>query len=395
MWLFDSLFGSVRIRITSASVESTLFAINEHGVTLKGITYGNDIVVELSVARTQFAALKDIVTHYGGDVQILKTEGIYWSINSLKRRPVILLGLLLYAFLAIYLPTRVLFVQVEGASKVASEIVLDQAQCVGIHFGASRSAVRSEKVKNALLASVPELRWVGVNTYGCVAVISIKERNDIPKNQDSSGISSIVAKCDGIIDELVITRGNPLCKVGQAVVKDQLLVSGYTDCGISIKATSADAEVYAKTLHELQLVMPMAFNKRTEIQERTTKFSVFFGKKLIKLYNDSGISSEECVKMYNKSYLMLPGGFALPAGIVTETLIFYDTEGTIAQEETLYSLVSDLGAAYLKDNMVSGEIISSTHTAQTEGMVYTLNGRYFCREMIGKVFNEEIITADE
>ena len=395
MRLFNSFSGSMRIRITSASVESTLFAINEHGVTLNDISYVNDLVIELSIARTQFAVLKDIVIHYGGDVQILKKEGVYWSIKSLKRRPVFLLGLLLYAFLAIYLPTRVLFVQVEGASKVALEIILDQAQYAGIRFGASRSAVRSERVKNALMASVPELRWVGVNTYGCVAVISVQERNDIPKIQDSSGISSIVAKCDGIIDELVITRGNALCKVGQAVVKDQMLVSGYTDCGISIKAISADAEVYAKTLHELQLVMPLEYNKRTQLQWSTKKFSVFFGKKLIKLYNDSGISSEECVKMYNKSYLMLPGGFTLPAGIVTETLIFYDTEDTIAQEETLFSLVSDLGAAYLKDNMVCGEIISSTHTAQTEGMVYTLNGRYFCREMIGKVFNEEIITADE
>lgn len=395
MGFLGNLSGSMRIRITSASVESTLTAINEHGITLENITWINDLVVELNVRRTQFVMLKEIVLHFGGEVQMLKREGVYWSVISLKTRPVILIGLLLYMLLALYLPTRVLFVQVDGASKIATETILDQAQRVGICFGASRSAVRSEKVKNALLAAVPELRWVGVNTYGCVAVISVKERNDIAEIQGVPGISSIVAKCDGVIDELVITRGNVLCKVGQAVVKDQLLVSGYTDCGVSIKVTAAEAEVYAKTSHDLQLVMPRTYKKRTEAQGRTTKFSVFFAKNLIKLYKDSGISGEECVKMYEKNYLTLPGGFVLPVGVITETLIFYDTEDTIAQEETLYSLASRLGAAYLKDNMVSGEIISTSLTARAEEMIYMLNGRYYCREMIGKVFNEEIVTADE
>lgn len=395
MGLLGNLSGSMRVRITSASIESTLCAVNECGVRLDKITWINDLVVELNISRRQFAILKDIVLHYGGSAQVLKKEGIYWSIISFKRRPLILAGLLLYTLLALYLPTRVLFVQVEGTTNIASRTILDQAQRVGIRFGASRSAVRSEKVKNALLAVVPELQWVGVNTYGCVAVISVKERNDTANTQDRPGVSSIMSKCDGIIDEVVVTRGNALCRVGQAVVKDQLLVSGYTDCGISIRATSAEAEIYAKTSHDLQFVVPMVYTKRTKAQVRTTKFSVFFGKNLLKLYKDSGILGEECVKMYETNYLTLPGGFVLPVGIVAETLIFYDTEGTIAQEETLYSLASELGAAYLKDNMVSGEIISSSFTGNTEETVYILNGRFFCREMIGKVFNEEIVTADE
>lgn len=31
-------------------------------------------------------------------------------------------------------------------------------------------------MKNALLSAIPELQWAGVNTYGCRAVISVRER---------------------------------------------------------------------------------------------------------------------------------------------------------------------------------------------------------------------------
>ena len=46
---------------------------------------------------------------------------------------------------------------VEGNSAVASVDIIDAAQNAGLGFGASRRAVRSEKVKNALLASIPDL----------------------------------------------------------------------------------------------------------------------------------------------------------------------------------------------------------------------------------------------
>lgn len=395
MDVWNSLAGIMRVRITSAAIEATLIAANEQGVVLNDIDRINELEAELVLRRSQFPAIKKIIKAHGGSVQIIKKEGVYWSIVSFKRRPLFLAGLILYMLLAIFLPTRIFFVQTEGNSVVSSRTIAEQAQQVGISFGASRSAVRSERIKNALLAAIPELQWVGVNTYGCVAVISVKERSTVPELDQSSGVSSILAKCDGVIDEIVVTRGNVLCRVGQAVTENQMLVSGYTDCGISIKATAAEAEVYAKTSHTLQLIMPLLYTARTTSIEEITKISLVFGKNQIKLYKDSGISDAECVKMYEYSYLTLPGGFELPIGIVKETLIFYETEDRIAQEEAVRSLAGDFGSRYLKDNMVAGEILSESLTESFEDAVYKVCGRYFCREMIGKVYNEEIITGDE
>ena len=89
-------------------------------------------------------------------------------------RPVLLAGLGILFLLAMYLPSRVLFIRVEGNMQIPDRQILAAAEECGIRFGASRREVRSEKVKNALLSSVPQLQWAGVNTAGCVATISVR-----------------------------------------------------------------------------------------------------------------------------------------------------------------------------------------------------------------------------
>ena len=81
------------------------------------------------------------------------------------------IGLCLLLLLVCILPTRVLFMRVEGNESIPENLILEAAEDCGIRFGASRSAVRSEKVKNGILSRISELQWVGVNTKGCIAVI--------------------------------------------------------------------------------------------------------------------------------------------------------------------------------------------------------------------------------
>jgi sporulation protein YqfD len=152
--------------------------------------------------------------------------------------------------LTIFLPTRVLFIHVEGNSTVEERRILEAAQECGIRFGASRRQVRSEKMKNRLLEKVPELKWAGVNTSGCTAVISVREQPVQEQRTGYTGISSIVAACDGRITSCTVTKGNGLCAPGQVVQKGQLLISGYLDCGICIRVTGAEGEIFAETRQE-------------------------------------------------------------------------------------------------------------------------------------------------
>ncbi len=393
MNLWDSLSGTYEIEITSASVSDALTAINAAHIHLLDVNFVDDLTFRGKVRVYAYRRLRLLLNNRGESIKVLKRDGLFWTFLSLKSRPVLLVGMAIFLIMALYLPSKVLFVRIEGNTTVPTKMIIEKVQQCGIRFGTSRRQVRSEKVKNALLSAVPQLRWAGINTYGCVAVISVREKALPKQNTPVIGAASIVAKTDGIITEMTVIRGTPLCRVGQAVKEGQVLVSGYTDCGLSIRAEIANAEVFAQTRRQLEVVSPCSFEKMTAFNQKQRNYYLKIGKKLIKFSKDSGISGARCVKMYKENYLLLPGGFQLPIAIVTEELIgrkFVEERASIEK----YAWMKDYANQYLTGQMLAGEILESDFSAKQEDDKFTITGNYACLEMIGQVHYEEIIDGN-
>ena len=302
MNLFRSISGTVRVRITCADIPSLLYAAGKQGIALSNLVYVDELNICTILDRSDLTALKKLVASKGAELAVEQKAGLFWRIISLKKRPVLIGGFLLLLFLSCYLPGKILFVEVHGNETVPARRILEQAHASGISFGASRREVRSEQVKNKLLGAIEQLQWVGVNTYGCRAVISVKERTAAETEVSDTGVSSIVAARDGVIQSCTVTKGNPLCSVGQAVQKGQILISGYTNCGILIQATQAEGEVFAQTRHNLEAVTPLIYAQKGESVKTIRKYSLLIGKKRINFDKDSGISGATCDKMYSEYY---------------------------------------------------------------------------------------------
>ncbi len=389
MVYWNSLTGMYLVEITSASVSDTLTAINAAGILLNDVCYMDELTVQCTIRRSDYLFLKKLTDRRGEVVKIIKKEGLFWRILALKRRPVLLIGFTLIFVLVLYLPTRVLFVRVEGNVTVPTKLIMERARTCGIDFGASRRMVRSEKMKNALLSAVPELQWAGVNTYGCVAVISVREKTTIKQEDKGQHIASIIAKKDGIISKMTVTKGNPLCRVGQAVTEGQVLISAYTDCGLTVKAEAADAEVFALTRNNLEVVTPAIYKKTVQTKDVKRRYVLQIGKKLINFSKDSGISDATCVKMYKTSFLLLPGGFQLPIALITQEQISRTFESYEIVAEEGYTLVRNYTDAYLNRQMLAGKILQSDFTFEQENDTFTGIGNFSCIEMIGQARIEE------
>ena len=394
MGLFHSISGSVRIQIVCAEPEKLLSRFNEENISLHYLNYKEALTVEASINRRDYNRANTIAQSFGAQVQIIHKEGLYWSIKRIFNRPVLIFGLVILVCSVLYLPGRIFFVQVEGNQYIPDKLILEQAQLCGVGFGANRRAVRSESVKNGLLQRIPELQWVGVNTSGCVATISVQEKYEIDQSDNSTpgtGVSSIVASCDGVIQEMVVKKGNPLCAPGQAVKAGQTLVSGYTDCGLSICATQAEAEVYALTHRNFCVISPINYQVRENHTGIQKKIYLQIGKKLINLYNNSGISDASCVKICKQDYLTLPGGFVLPVALITETYYAYDISGNQIIDETEPTWLAEYAEHCLVERMVAGQILKSSDSIETTEDCYIYKSDYICREMIALVKQEEIV----
>ena len=392
MDFWRSAGGMVRAELTCADPALALKQITDAGITAYDVSREEGtIVITFSIRRTDRKILETLAAKRGYMLRFHGFFGIYWMFRSLLRRPVMVVGLLVFCFLALFLPGRVLFVQVEGNSGVPTRLILEKCQESGIYFGASRRQIRSEIIKNSLLEAIPELQWAGVNTKGCVAVVSVRERTeDSGGTKQTDPVSSIVALRDGIITRCTVTKGSQLCSVGQAVRAGQVLVSGYWDCGICIQAGPSEAEIYAQTERQLRSVMPLQRQKQVANGTESKKYSLIIGKKRINFYKGSGISGGSCDKMYAQYYITLPGGFVLPVSIVTETSISCDTSQIELEREEALAISAEFNRQYLQEQMIAGAILHSEENEVCLNSLLLLEGNYACEEMIAQVKSEEI-----
>ena len=389
MDLWRSLSGVVEVELTSADVASALQAINAAGIEIFGVRQKNDLTLYFTIRRSDYRKLRKLSQKRGEQLRFSSRTGVYWYLRQMLNRPVLLAGIGVILILTLYLPTHVYFIEVEGNMKVPTNLILKRAGECGIGFGSERREVRSERIKNALLQAVPELQWAGINTYGCRAVISVRERTEPDVQNDKSGVASIVAARDGIIREVTVKRGNRVCAVGQAVKSGQVLISGYTDCGICIRASKAEGEVYAETQRSVAALLPLEYETKGEILRQEKKYSLMIGKKQINFCKDSGISPTSCDKMYAVNYITLPGGFQLPIAIVSETLVYHDTQVSTTASEAAEMSISQFADRYLISLMNAGQIEQAQHSLTWEEGLCRLRADYRCVEMIGKLRLEE------
>ena len=274
--------------------------------------------------------------------------------------------------LTVALPRRVWFISVEGNESVPERLILEVAGECGVYFGAKAGAVRSEQVKNKLLFEIPELRWAGVNTSGCSAVITVAERK--PESEFMPG--DVVARADGVVTEVLLHRGTAQVRPGDAVQEGQLLLAGLTDLGICTRADRAEGEVWGLTRREIRSVLPEETALRREKGGVVRRFSLRIGKKSVNFLNDSGILHGTCVKMRTVHYLTLPGGFRLPVALVTDTYDLCETD-VLPRGETDWQ--EEAARRTVLGQLHGGSILRESIT-QENGH---LTAVFECREQLG------------
>ena len=394
MSLWQYLSGSLVVELTSAELPAALSALNARGVEISALQWKGELTCRFSIPRSQYDAAVNLAKKRGEALRIRQQTGLYWQGKKLLRRPVLLSGLAGCLALSLWLPTRVLFVEVEGSSRVPQAQILEAARKYGVFFGADRRELRSEKVKNGLLSELPALQWAGVNTAGCVTTVSVKEGLPPETEETSPEVSHIIAARDGFVLSGTVRQGNALFHTGQTVKQGQVLISGYTDCGFSIRAVRASGEIEAQTNRQLRAVMCADYLQRRAPGGSKYAVSLIFRKKRINLWKDSGISEVSCGRMYEEYYVTLPGGFRLPLSVCIEEYTQWELtsgeETPAAAEESLKSFARE----YLKRQMIAGTVRQAEESVGAENAAFVLHGDYICTEMIGREQPEQIGEAN-
>jgi len=387
---WKSLSGMLRVEFTSADPENAFDTITQANIPIAQVTQQDPLTYRIVIHRSDYRHLSALLLKKGDDLKIVKKRGVYWSVKQFLHRPVLVAVFTFLLLTSFYLPSRIFFITVEGNTAVPDRLILSAAEDCGIRFAASRKLVRSEKVKNALLSAVPQLQWAGVNTSGCRAVISVRERTEESPSQKEKIVSNLVAERDGFVLSTTITSGTAHVLPGQTVTKGQLLVSGYTDCGICIRAARAEGEILAQTNRKITAVMPENDYQTVSTPRKTRKVSLLIGKKRINLWKDSSIFKAGCGRMYEEYYVSLPGGFQLPVAVCIDQYTDYELREAKVSREDAKQQLQKFSDGYLTRQMIAGQFLQTQHDFSCSDGLYKLESSYICTEMIGREQREQI-----
>ena len=382
MELWWRIRGWVRLRLITADCAARLREISRE-IPMEDIRLENALTASFTVCRSDW---DKISVREGDELEIVSAGGVPVILEAMRRWRIFAGAVILLGLLTMLLPTRILFVQVEGNGEIPARLIMERAAECGVCFGASSRALRSEQVKNHLLWAVPQLRWAGVNTSGCTAVITVAVRQE--EEMDDVMPGDIVAGTDAVVTQVYPETGTVLTAPGQAAEQGQVLISGTTDLGTTIRRDRAGGEVYGMTRRTVEAALPEKYIAREQTGRVIRKFSLLVGKKYVNFSNDSGILYGTCVKMRTVKYLTLPGGFQLPVALVTETYRLCETE-TIPRPDGA-DLMADAARRYVLEQMTAGSILSEEQTLR-DGR---LTVEFACREMIG-VFRPGITTEGD
>lgn len=390
MNIWQSLSGRLTVEITTSAPERLFDELLQSEIAISCIQKQTDLTYQFQIFRKNYRRLSRITQKHGDSVSIIHRHGLYWTIRAAGKRPVLLCLIFLLSVLSVYLPSRVLLIEVSGNHAIPANQILEAASNCGIRFGAKRNHVRSEKVKNQLQSTLPQLQWAGINTAGCRAVISVRERTESEPEPDHYVVSNLIAEQDAYILSVTADSGTPMVQPGDAILKGQVLISGYTDCGRYIQATRASGEILAQTNRSLTAIMPANLSSIGMITDTKYAISVLIGKKRINLWKDSRISDTGCGRMYEEYFVSLPGGFKLPIAFAIDRFYSFTPQNSSVKKTDAFQSLNHFSDECLLRQMTAGKILHKQQSITLTEGVYMLKSDYICTEIIGMERREQI-----
>lgn len=233
------------------------------------------------VSEKDYRRVKQAAEKAGMTLTPQKVTGLPLLARRCRARAGIFAGLLAGALLLWYLSGGLWELRVTGNETLGAEEILDALAEEGIRVGARTARLDCAEAERQMQARLPRLSWIAVNITGCRATAEVREATEPPETPPEGEYANVVAARDGVILRADVLSGEGQPKIGEAVVKGDLLVSGVVEMNNGrYRLTEAKAVIEALTKTELSLTAQSVFPAQVPEHRRTVYAVRFFGVRL-------------------------------------------------------------------------------------------------------------------
>jgi len=396
--LFWYICGYWRVKISGAAPEWVLNRLTASRIPFWDLHWLDAFTLEISIFRQDLRLTEQTSVLSQCEVQQIEEIGAANQFKSFLHRPVFLTGVLITMVFLIVLPNFLLFYHVAGNEMVPDAQILRALEDLDIGVGFYGPNIKPKWIKDHILQVLPELQWITVTQNGCMAQVVVRERPEIPETLERRGYAHVIATQSGMITKQSVYAGKAVHEPGDFVLAGEMLVCGLVDLERTYTLEYAQAEIYARTWRKKTVVMPENSLEKGELLGTTHSVWIEFGKKRIKIFGNSGISTAGCDKMIFRKILTLPYDLKLPVSLLVETNCFYSMEEELVSQECALEILADYAERSAVSQMCAGEILHHSTAMEQDNGCHVLTSVLECHEMIAQTveskWNEEDFIYD-
>ena len=301
-----------------------------------------------------------LVKSHGIELSVISRRGIPSLLLRYRYRAGILAGLVTSLIMLIFSSSLVWDIRIDGATKVSERDLLSTFAECGLEVGARLKDIDADVLENQILILSDDISWVSVNLSNNVANVEIRELDyAIPDEYGDALYSNVVASEEGVIVGFEDVRGNISVDIGEAVCRDQLLISGITgDEATPFQLTNAHGRVFAEVEDTFEIKIPQKYIKKVTKESVKSEKSLIFFKNEIIFFSNSRNSPPTCDKIDIVENFHTVNGKKLPIALKTVKYIEYGEQEITRTKSEMLSLAYTELYRYIDINYADAEILS-------------------------------------
>ena len=403
-WLINLLRGYVELHVTGAFPERLLNLCAQNRLQFWKLCWLDETSFTFRVALQDRKRLDDLARRSMCELRETGRRGAAVVAERMLARRWGFVAGLAFCFLAVsFLSRFLLVVEVTGNSTVPTAIILSQLQRVGVRPGAYGPAIPEKEAANDALLGLPQLSYLAINIYGTRAEVVVHEAEKKPELLDESIPTDVVARADGVIEDIQADSGRALFQDGDIVAKGEVLITGdldlkepeYGTVDLGHLIVHAAGSVTARTWRTLEETVPLTVQEKAYTGEERTGYGIKFLWLDLDFLQNSSISSGRYDKITRTQQMVLFGR-PMPVWLTTVTLRGYELEERPVnqegegEEETalrLEQVLTDRLARLMEANR--GEVLQSDFVTRAEDGRLTVTLLAECREEIGRTVKRD------
>lgn len=226
------LSGYVLLHLTGGGQERFLNLALQREIEIWDINWLGADLLELKAARPDLKELRRVGKICGCKLAICRSRGLPFTINYLRGRKTLAVGIMLFAAGLFALSQFVFAVKVlpqEELHGLDAARVESLAAELGLRPGALFARLDTDAIAAELKAGIPEISWVYIERDGTVANIKVAERSIYPEELENATRGAVWAGRDALVEQVLLKHGQPMAERGDTVRKGDLLVAPMAD----------------------------------------------------------------------------------------------------------------------------------------------------------------------